>query len=268
MPHRLEITLKPELFDAEGEGIRHKAEDYFDIRIDRIRTVQILTIDADLTSGQLETIRTEVFTNPVTQVSAYTPLNLPFDWAIWVGYRPGVRDNPGSTAVEAIEDILGLKIGAEEAVYTSKLFCLEGDGITAQQIDMIAGELLANDIIQQWKIFSRENWDPEQGTGLIIPRVILDHVPTVTTVPIDSNETLQALSDERNLALNPADIPVIREYFLDPEVKAGREAVGLSDPTDIELEYISPGPQRPLQPQYLPGPFSVPGYGYRGIRNH
>jgi len=50
MPHRLEITLKPELFDAEGEGIRHKAADYFDIRVDRIRTVQILTIDADLTA--------------------------------------------------------------------------------------------------------------------------------------------------------------------------------------------------------------------------
>ena len=104
MPHRLEITLKPELFDAEGEGIRHKAADYFDIRVDRIRTVHILTIDVDLTDAQLETIRSEVFTNPVTQVSAYTPLDLPFDWAIWVGYRPGVRDNPGSTAVEAIEE--------------------------------------------------------------------------------------------------------------------------------------------------------------------
>ena len=26
MPHRLEITLKPELTDAEGEAIRRKAE--------------------------------------------------------------------------------------------------------------------------------------------------------------------------------------------------------------------------------------------------
>ena len=239
MPHRLEITLKPELFDAEGEGIRHKAADYFDIRLDRIRVVQILTIDADLTDAQLETIRTEVFTNPVTQVSAYAPLDLPFDWAIWVGYRPGVRDNPGSTAVEAIEDILGLKIGADEAVYTSKRYCLEGRDVDAQQVDMIAGELLANDIIQQRKIFSRAQWDPQEGIGLILPKVILDHTPTVTTVSIDSNETLQALSDERNLALNPADIPVIRGYFLDPQAKADREAVGLSDPTDIELEYIS-----------------------------
>jgi len=239
MPHRLEITLKPELFDAEGEGIRHKAADYCDIRVDRIRTVHILTIDADLTDAQLETIRSEVFTNPVTQVSSYEPLNLPFDWAIWIGFRPGVRDNPGSTAVEAIEDILDLKVGTDEAVYTSKLYCLEGAGITEQQVDMIAGELLANDIIQQWKIYSRETWDPNVGTGLIIPKVILDHVPTVTTISIDSNETLQALSDERNLALNPADIPVIREYFLDPDVRSDRAAVGLSEPTDIELEYIS-----------------------------
>jgi len=239
MPHRLEITLKPELFDAEGEGIRHKAADYFDIPVDRVRTVQILTIDADLTDAQLEIIRSDVFTNPVTQVSSYEALNLPFDWAIWVGYRPGVRDNPGSTAVEAIEDILNVKVGADEAVYTSKLYCLEGAGIDAQQVDMIAGELLANDIIQQWKIYSRDTWDAKVGTGLIIPKVILDHVPTVTTISIDSNETLQALSDERNLALNPADIPVIREYFLDPEVRSDRAAVGLAEPTDIELEYIS-----------------------------
>lgn len=239
MPHRLEITLKPELFDAEGEGIRHKAADYFDIRVDRIRTVHILTIDADLTAAQLETIRSEVFTNPVTQVSSYEPLNLAFDWAIWVGFRPGVRDNPGSTAVEALEDILDLKIGADEAVYTSKRYCLEGAGITAQQVDLIAGELLANDIIQQWKIYSRDTWDPKVGTGLIVPKVILDHVPTVTTISIDSNETLQSLSDERNLALNPADIPVIRAYFLDPDIRSDRAAVGLEEPTDIELEYIS-----------------------------
>jgi phosphoribosylformylglycinamidine synthase II len=239
MPHRLEITLKPELFDAEGEGIRQKAGDYFNIRLEKIRTVHVLTIDADLTPGQLETIRTEVFMNPVTQVASYAPLNLPFDWAIWVGFRPGVRDNPGSTAMEAIEDILGIKTEPEEAVYTSRLYCIEGDGIKAQEVDMIAGELLANDIIQQWKIFSRESWDPEKGTGLNIPKVILDHTPTVTTIPVDSNEALKSLSDERNLALSTADIPVIREYFLDPEVRAARKEMGLSDPTDVELEYIS-----------------------------
>jgi phosphoribosylformylglycinamidine synthase len=81
----------------------------------------------------------------------------------------------------------------------------------------------------------------EEGIGLIIPKVRLDHAPTVTVIPIDSDATLKRISDERNLALNPKDIPVIRAYFSDPGVRAGRTAVGLSDPTDVELEYISQG---------------------------
>ena len=103
MPYRLEIALKPELFDAEGEGVRQKAKHYFGYRLDRVRVVHVLTLDAALSDRELETIRTEVFTNPVTQISSLSPLPLEFDWAIWVGFRPGVRDNPGSTAVEAID---------------------------------------------------------------------------------------------------------------------------------------------------------------------
>ena len=111
MPQRLEITLKPDLFDAEGERIRKKAQNYFGLKLARVRTIHILSIDANLSAQQFDTIQTEIFSNPVTQVSSYDPLPVPFDWTIWVGYRPGVRDNPGSTAIEAIEDFLALKFG-------------------------------------------------------------------------------------------------------------------------------------------------------------
>jgi phosphoribosylformylglycinamidine synthase II len=239
MAYRLEIALKSELFDAEGNGIRHKAKNYFGIDLVSVRCVHMVTIDADLSQDQLKTIQTEIFTNPVTQVSSYNPLDLEFDWTIWVGYRPGVRDNPGSTAVEAVEDILGIKFGPDQGIYTSKRYCLKGKNLTEKDMDKIAGELLANDIIQQWKIFPADQWNPTQGTGVIIPRVILDHTPTVSTLSVDSDSTLKKISDERGLALNPADIPFIRSYFLNAEVKASRASVGLSDPTDIELEYIS-----------------------------
>jgi len=239
MPYRLEITLKPDLFDAEGEGVRRKARHYFGIEINEVRTINVLTIDADLTADQLNTIQTEIFTNPVTQISSYKPLSVDFDWIIWVGYRPGVKDNPGSTAVEAIEDTLGIKFKQDEDVYTSKRYCLKGKGLTAEDVNKVAGELLANDIIQRWKIFSKQDWDPETGTGFIIPKVVLDHTPCVTSIPIDSDETLKKISDKRNLALNPNDIPTIRAYFLGGKVRVERVLVGLSDPTDIEVEYIS-----------------------------
>ena len=239
MPHRLEVTLKPELFDAEGETLRRKAWDYFGIQLDTVRTVSIITIDADLSPEQLEIVRREVFTNPVTQVSSYEPLPVAFDWTVWIGFRPGVRDNPGSTGKEAIEDILGIHLAAGESLYTSKRYCLVGQGLSEDDVRKIAGDLLANDIIQQWKAFQAEVWDPAEGIGIIIPKVRLDHTPTVSTIPIDSDRHLQAVSDERNLALNPNDIPTIRRYFLNDDVQAARRRVGLSEPTDLELEYIS-----------------------------
>ena len=241
MPQRIEITLNGDLLDAEGESLRHKAKNYFEIDIEAVRTIQIVTIDAGLTSDQLETVKSEIFTNPVTQVSSLSPLPVDFDWIIWIGFRPGVRDNPGATAVEAVEDLLRIKLAPGEAIYTSKRYCLKGAGITRADAERIAGEILANDIIQQWAVYDRQAWDPQTGIGYVIPKVILDHTPEVTTLPIDSDETLARLSDERSLALNPNDIPTIRAYFLDAEVQRQRREVSLSDPTDVELEYISQG---------------------------
>jgi len=239
MAHRLEIALKENLVDAEGQGICQKAKNYFGIEMHSVRTIHVVTIDAELSDEQLNAVQTDIFTNPVTQISSYKPLDIEFDWTIWVGFRPGVRDNPASTAVEAIEDLLAIRFDAGRSVYTSRRYCLKGEGLTAEDLDKIAGELLANNIIQQWKIFSARQWDSAEGTGFIIPKVILDHVPTVTTIPVDSDRCLEKISDERSLALNPKDIPTIRAYFLDDNTRKERAKVGLGDPTDVELEYIS-----------------------------
>ena len=121
MARRLEIALKNELVDPEGEGLKSRARDYFDLPVDRARTINVLTIDAKLADEQFEAARTEIFTNPVTQVSSYEPLADRFDFAIWIGLRPGVRDTGGSTAQEAIEDYFKIEFGPDEAVYSSKL---------------------------------------------------------------------------------------------------------------------------------------------------
>ena len=239
MPQRIEITLNEQLLDAEGQSLRLKAKNYFDIDLQQVRTIHIVTMDADLTLDQVERVRTEIFTNPVTQVSSLKPLDVDFYWIIWVGFRPGVRDNPGATAVEAVEDLLRVELKPGEAVYTSKRYCLQGRGVTRQDAEKIAGELLANDIIQQWAVYDKRQWDPDTGIGFIIPKVMLDHQPQVATISIDSDETLARLSDERSLALNHNDIPTIRSYFLKADVQRQRRQVSLSDPTDVELEYIS-----------------------------
>ena len=119
MAVRLEIGWRPELPDAEGEALRRKALEYCGLTLDRVRVLRLLMLDMDLAPAELEAVRTEVFTNPVTQVSGYSPLARDFDWALWVGFKPGVRDNAGATAREAIEAFLGRSLPADAAVFTS-----------------------------------------------------------------------------------------------------------------------------------------------------
>lgn len=238
MAARLEITLQDHLFDAEGAGLRRKIKDYFGWETGLVRVIHILTLDTHLTADELEAVRREIFTNPVTQYSSFSPLARDFDWAVWVGYRPGVRDTAGSVAIEAISDYLGKPL-KDDAAYTSKLFLLSDAKFQRAEVETIARELLANDIIQQWRVYSRADWNWKEGIGIILPKVISTHTPNVEEIPIPSDEDLMRLSQERNLALNPKDIPVIREYFLRPDVVRARLEVGLSLPTDVELEAIS-----------------------------
>ncbi|MGQ9687558.1 MAG: AIR synthase-related protein [Desulfobaccales bacterium] len=239
MAVRLEIGWRSELPDAEGEALRRKAQEYFALSLDRVRVLRVLMLDLDLPPDILEMIRTEVFTNPVTQVSSFRPLARDFDWALWVGFRPGVRDNAGATAREAIEAFLGRSLPEEAAVYTSKLYLLRSPSLNQDQAARLSRELLANDLIQEYRLFPRQEWDPEQGVGLILPRVHLDHCPAVTVFPLDSPETLRRLSQERHLALRDQDLPIILNYFQRPEVLARRARLGLGPPTDVELEYLA-----------------------------
>ena len=239
MAHRLEIAIKPGLRDPQGESVRKRARDYFELPVEKVRVIQVLTIDALLGPEQLHLARERIFTNPVTQVSSYDPLADRFDFALWVGLRPGVRDTAGSTAKEALLDFPGLNFPPGGEVYTSQLYLMNGPRLSLRDAETMARELLANDIIQRWRIYAPEEWDPKTGIGFIIPKVVLEHEPTVTEMPIGSDEELLVISRARDLALNPNDVPTIRAYFLRPEVRAARALVGLSAPTDVELEYIA-----------------------------
>ena len=81
-----------------------------------------------------------------------------------------MRDTAGSTAVEAIEDLLGMRFKTGEAVYTSKIYVISGQ-LPRKAVEHIAKDLLANEIIHQWKIFSKEDLGSrERELGFQSPR--------------------------------------------------------------------------------------------------
>lgn len=239
MAVRLEIGWRPELTDAEGESLSRKAREYFGMHLEQVRVLRLLMLDVDLTPEEREGVRTEVFTNPVTQISGFSPLARDFDWALWVGFKPGVRDNAGAVALEAIQAFLKRPLPPDAAVFTSRLFLISGPNLSRPDLVRIAAELLANDLIQEYRVYAKEEWDPETGVGIILPKVRLAHQPQVAAMPIASLEALKELSDLRHLALREQDLPIIRDYFLRPEVQARRAREGLGAPTDVELEYLA-----------------------------
>ena len=239
MAVRLEIGWRPELTDAEGEGVRRQAREYFGLEVEQVRVLRVLMLDLDLAPEELESVRTGIFTHPTTQVSDYVPLAKDFDWAIWVGFRPGVRDTAGAVAREAVAAFLSRELPREAAVYTSKLYLFSGPQLTGPQMTRVARELLANDMIQEFRLYSREEWDSAAGVGIILPRVELAHEPQVAVFELDSLESLRRISRDRYLALRDADLPIILDYFKRPEVLARRRQAGLGPPTDVELEYLA-----------------------------
>jgi phosphoribosylformylglycinamidine synthase len=235
----LEIALKNELFDPEGDRLCRRAREYFGIEYTSARVSGVITFDVTISRKELERSCTHIFVNPVTQTYAFGPLSIPFDWVIWVSYKPGVKDTAGEIAIEAISDFLTLSPGDVGKAYTSKLYYLQGTSLRREDVEKTAGELLANDLIQQWRVFDSKRWDSRNGIGLSVPDVQLARSPEVRQISVTGASELYSLSRKRGLALNRLDVPVIIDYFSRKDVSERRKKWGLTSMTDIELETIA-----------------------------
>jgi len=83
--------------------------------------VDSYTIDVDLSQKQLLAVA-QMLTNPTIETFSINKSLAPkkFDWAIEIGFLPGVTDNVGSTVREAIEDLLHSAFDGQ-GVYTSRI---------------------------------------------------------------------------------------------------------------------------------------------------
>ena len=86
------------------------------------------------------------FINPVTQRIMQKGDEGDFDWAVEIGYLPGVTDNIGHTVQELAE----LTLNDNQPVYSSQLILLKGD-LAQKDVEEIAAGL-HNPLIQRASI--------------------------------------------------------------------------------------------------------------------
>jgi len=241
MAHRIEVGFLPEIFDAPGARTAKKVREAFGYDVGRIRIVHVYTIDKGLTAGPLEAAASGPFSDPLVQRYAIDePLAGEFDWAVEVGFLPGVTDNVGRTAREAMEH-LGVEFAAGEAVYTALQYRIEGQ-LERAQVEEIARGLLANELIQRFSILSYAEWMAGGGFEPYVPKVVIPHEPRVEAIDLDlSDEELASLSRSRVLALSIDEMKAIRDYYRRPDVQEVRKKHGLPTdrPTDVELECLA-----------------------------
>ena len=172
--------------------------------------------------------------NPVTQKTGKLPAD--FDWALEIGFLPGVTDNTGHTAQELLK-----LAGADNDndCYSSRLYLIKGKA-KKEDIQSLASEL-SNKLIQRASIKDKKQFDKDGGMDAVIPKVLLDNKGAVAD-PVDLNvadkeleiigkDGIQNKDGSRRgpLGMSVLYMKAVQEHFK----KLGRA------PTDIELETLA-----------------------------
>jgi phosphoribosylformylglycinamidine synthase subunit PurSL len=227
--HRIEVGI------SNSDNIKNSIIQDLGIKdIKKVEVIQVYSlVGGDLTEDELLFLAKEVFSDPIVdKYSIDSPLATKIEGAIAeIGFKPGVTDNVGMTAIQAIEDAIKKII---PAVYSSKQYLFYG--VSLETAEKISKDLIANKLIERWTIKDGANYS---GFENYVPKVIIDKKPTVEVVDLQgSDEKLIEISKNNVLALTLEEMHTIRDFFLSQ--KDEREKLGLGlNPTDVELECLA-----------------------------
>jgi phosphoribosylformylglycinamidine synthase len=243
MADRIEVGFKSGIRDALGEKTKKRIIDNLGLQVADVATIEVYTVAGELTARELRRAAAGPLSDPVIQeFSINRAIAKKFDWLIEVGFRPGVTDNVGKTAREAIELLLGDKIGSRSiSVHTSRQYLISGR-ITRADAGKIASGLLANDLIEHYHVVAADDFDFDAGMPAYVPQVAGKDEPQVARMDLTSlnAEALVKISQEKLLALNLEEMQAIARYYRDPAVIKARRKFGLDEnTTDVELECLA-----------------------------
>ena len=243
MADRIEVGFKEGIRDALGEKTRKRIIDNLGLQVTKVATIEVYTIAVGLSAAELDEVAAGPLSDPVIQ--EYTinrPLAKNFDWLIEVGFRPGVTDNVGKTAREAITLLLGENIGERKVnVYTSRQYLISGE-ISPADAEKIAAGVLANDLIERYQVVGSGDFDFNRGMPAYVPQVAGKDEILVEEIPLASldADALIKISQEKLLALNLEEMQELQRYYQNPDVIKNRKKAGLNENiTDVELECLA-----------------------------
>ncbi len=240
---RFEIAPHKHLDDSKGSRIADSIRHALNIKVKDVRVVKVFTVTGINKEEATKLKDNSVLHDLVLHSLSFEAQN-PFsdgiaDFIIEVGYRPGVTDNEGHTAQKTIALVLKKDI-EEITAYTSLQYHVKG--IDKDEAENIANNLLANTLIQRFRIKSKEEWQKNVGFEAQIAKVTGFSSDTVNIIPLTTmtDEELIAFSRENTLALTLFEMQTIKNHYLNEKTIQSRAKNNLpKDPTDAEIEVLA-----------------------------
>jgi len=229
MEQRLELTAKKHIRDVQGEQLATRIRKALNVSAS-CRLIEAYNFGEKLSDADMESLASEVFVDGVVQEYSFKEPILKDTWRIEIGMLPGVTDNIGHTASEAVKD----RLGREIEVYHSRIFSINGS-LDEAACDRIAA-MLHNPLVEKYRVYA-----PGTETQAYLPKVNIPHTPDVQRLSLHmGKERFEALAKERLLSLSHDEFLEIKQYFKQERVLAAREKVGLDNHiTDVELECLA-----------------------------
>ncbi|NQZ14351.1 MAG: phosphoribosylformylglycinamidine synthase [Alphaproteobacteria bacterium] len=243
------MVQRIEVFTVSEDGRAKTLEAQFKKsgkNLESVRVVDVYTIEEGIQDQGRLNACLQSFTNPVTQkafvledgqapANDYIETVGDFDWALEIGFLPGVTDNIGHTATE----LTALTLGRDKTLYSSQVILLKGS-LSEEDVKEVAAEL-HNPLIQRAANKNKDQFLADGGMDAVVPRVVLDNKGSAV--------------DEVNLNVSDEDLITIGREGIENADGSRRGPLGMSllymqavqehykkegrNPTDVELETLA-----------------------------
>ncbi len=217
---RFEVFNRAGFADVGGNRVLEDIRELGIRSVEAVQSAKVFLIEADFDKGFAERLARELLTDTVCEDyyigRSGKPAGLAKATLIEVHLKSGVTDPVAESVMAAIAD-MGVVVNN---VRTARKYVLLGD-IKQSQTDIIAKKILANDCIED-VIIGSEAEPPSPHLKPYELKIV--HWPICKL----NDDGLVALSKEKDLFLNLAEMQTIQKYYR----QLGRE------PTDVELESL------------------------------
>ncbi|MBT5022176.1 hypothetical protein HON01_05105, partial [Candidatus Woesearchaeota archaeon] len=228
MANRIEVKYKLGI-DSRGEVIKNKLISLMEegaipqANINSVDVVDSYTINKNVPKETLKLIA-ESLTNPVSQIYQIDDsFKENCDFALEIGFKPGVTDNVATTARKGIEAKLNELFDTNESVHSTRYLLINGQELNQNILNSI-GNILANPLIENIVVKSGNDF-LNNGFLPYVPQVILENKPTAMVVPIRD-------ISESELKL------IAKQGILDPITKIRRGPLALDVDEGIPIKII------------------------------